>query len=99
MTVSTHGGDLYCAADTMRVDEWRYTEWVAHTNNDTHADWNGADWSRCWGRELYTHEAHPVPLGDFDYEAENLVDRPEHAQLVARLSKQLHSGWRAQLPK
>ena len=69
-----------------------------HNNSNTHADWNGADWSRCWGRELYTHEAHPVPLGDFDCESENLADRPEHRELVTRLSEELHSGWQAQMP-
>ena len=50
------------------------------------------------GRELYSHVANPVPLGNFDYEAENLVDKPEHKELVAALSEQLHSGWRPQLP-
>ena len=96
--VPTKGGTEGVMGYTMRVDTWRYTEWVAHNNSNTHADWNGADWSRCWGRELYTHEAHPVPLGDFDYESENLVDMPEHRELVTRLSEQLHSGWRPQMP-
>ena len=50
------------------------------------------------GRELYYHVANPVPLGDFNYEAENLVEKPEYKELVAALSKQLHSGWRPQLP-
>ena len=49
-------------------------------------------------RELYSHEASPVPKGDFDYEAENLVDLPEHADLVKQLSQQLHAGWRWALP-
>jgi hypothetical protein len=51
------------------------------------------------GRELYSHVANPVPLGDSDYyEADSLVKKPEHKELVAALSKQLHSGWRTQMP-
>ena len=39
-------------------------------------------------------------VGDcFDcFENENLVDKPEHAALVAQLSKQLRAGWRAAQP-
>ena len=98
INVPTAGGSEGVMGYTMRVDQWRYTEWVAHTNNDTHKDWNGADFSRCWGRELYSHVASPVPDGGFAYESVNEVDAPEHADLVARLSAQLHEGWRAQLP-
>lgn len=98
MNVPVQGGTEGVMGYTMRVDKWRYTEWVAHSNNDTHADWNGADWSRCWGRELYSHEDSPVVNGNFDYEGENVVDKPEYAALVERLSQQLHDGWRAQLP-
>ena len=96
--VPVAGGTEGVMGYTMRTDTWRYTEWVAHSNNDTHGDWNGADWSRCWGRELYSHKASPVPNGLFDYEAENVVDKPETAELVSALSKQLHDGWRAQIP-
>jgi hypothetical protein len=39
-----------------------------------------------------------VPKGDFDYEAENLVDLPEHTDLVKQLSNQLHEGWRWAMP-
>lgn len=92
------GGTEGVMGYTMRVDRWRYTEWVAHTNNDTGSDWNGADFTRVWGRELYSHESSPVPKGDFDYEAENLVDDARFAGLVANLSRQLHDGWRNQLP-
>jgi len=98
VNVPVMGGTEGVMGYTIRVDKWRYTEWVAHSNNNTNADWNGADWSRCWGRELYSHELSPVPNGHFDYESINLVDRPENKDLVAQLSKQLHSGWRPQLP-
>jgi hypothetical protein len=71
---------------------------VAHSNNDTIRDWDGADWSCIWARELYSHEASPVPRGDFDYEGENVVEQAQHAGLVRALSTQLRCGWRAQLP-
>ena len=96
--VPVSGGTEGVMGYTMRTDQWRYTEWVAHSNNDTHADWNGADWTRCWGKELYSHVLSPVPNGNFDYESVNVVDLPENVALVATLSKQLHEGWRAQLP-
>ena len=99
VNVPTTGGTEGVMGYTMRVHKYRYTEWIAHSNNNTGQDWNGADWSRIWGRELYSHEANPVPLGDFDYESENLVDLPEYTDLVANLSMQLRSGWRAQMPR
>lgn len=96
--VPVAGGTEGVMGYTMRTDQWRYTEWVAHSNNNTHADWNGAVWDRCWGRELYSHQDYPVPLGDFNYEGVNVVDLPENKELVAQLSEQLHSGWRNKLP-
>jgi len=43
-------------------------------------------------RELYDHQEDPQ-------ENVNLAGRPEYSSLVAKLSKQLHAGWRAALPK
>ena len=43
------------------------------------------------GKELYDHHADPN-------EEVNIVDLPENAELVARLSEQLKAGWRGALP-
>ena len=95
---------------SMRTAEWRYAEWprwVCHGadgNPNSCSDmgkapgWSAsADWSNLGGRELYSHAG---DVGDcFDcFENENLVDKPEHAALVAQLSKQLRAGWRAAQP-
>ena len=95
----------------MRTSEWRYAEWPAWKCHGIEGDpnrcadmskpgavWSGsADWSELAGRELYSHEG---DVGDcFDcYENENLAGRPEYAQTVARLSKQLRAGWRGAAP-
>ena len=42
--------------------------------------------------ELYDHKVDPG-------ENVNLANRPENAQLVQRLTRQLHAGWKASLPK
>jgi arylsulfatase A-like enzyme len=42
-------------------------------------------------RELYDEQTDPQ-------EMQNLANQPEHAQLVAKLSKQLADGWRAAMP-
>jgi arylsulfatase A-like enzyme len=43
------------------------------------------------GRELYDHQSDPA-------ENVNIAGRPEHEELVKRLSAQLEAGWRAALP-
>ena len=78
---------------TIRIDKWRYTEWTKFD-----ASKGLADWSVLFGKELYSHAASPVPSPDFNYENENVVNRPEHAGLVKQLSAQLHDGWRSALP-
>lgn len=95
-------------ADSMRTALWRYAEWPAWVcygadgNPNSCSDmgsrgadsWSAsADWEHLAGRELYSHAG---DVGDcFDcFENENLVDKPEHASLVARLSKQLRAGWK-----
>ena len=78
---------------TIRIDKWRYTEWTKFD-----ASKGLADWSVLFGRELYSHTASPVPSPDFNYENENVVNQPEHQELVKQLSAQLHGGWRRALP-
>jgi iduronate 2-sulfatase len=78
---------------TIRIDKWRYTEWTKFD-----ASKGLADWSVLYGKELYSHTASPVPSPDFNYENENVANRPEHEVLVKKLSAQLHAGWRPALP-
>ena len=42
-------------------------------------------------RMLYDHEKDPM-------ENTNIAGLPEHRELIARLRKMLHDGWRAALP-
>ena len=73
-----------CAGDvmgyTMRVDSYRYTEWVRFSINST-----TPDWSVEYGRELYDHSASPVPSG-WAYENANVAGEQQHASLVGQLS-------------
>ena len=69
------------------------TEWTKFDASEGRADWNVL-----YGKELYDHTASPVPSPDFDYENENLVDEPQHEELVKQLSSRLHAGWRPALP-
>lgn len=69
---------------SIRVDGWRYTEWV---------EWNGAElkpeWVRLVGRELYDH--HGDDELDFDkYENSNVADT--NPDVVAQLSAILHEA-------
>ncbi len=48
----------------------------------------GKDWQRV---ELYDHQTDPQ-------ENVNIAERPENAELVKALTKQLHAGWRAARP-
>lgn len=58
----------------------RYTEWVGYKNH-------GPVWTNLAGVELYNHSADPN-------ENVNIANDPELAAEVARLSSQLHMGWR-----
>ncbi len=55
-----------------------------------YTEWSEPD-SPPVGVELYDHQEDPD-------ENINLADRPKHKDLVARLSKLLHAGWREALP-
>jgi hypothetical protein len=76
-----HAG--FTAADTQRLDSWRYTAWVRF-NYSTVAP----DWSQVYGRELYDHGASPVPTS-WDMEHSNVVEAPQHEALVAELHSRL----------
>ena len=75
---------------TVRVDKYRYTEWVKF-NRDTAEP----DWSNVWGVELYNH-THPVSF--FNQDNSNLAKQPAMSSIVQELSKVLHDGWRSALP-
>jgi arylsulfatase A-like enzyme len=79
---------------SVRTHEFRYSEWVRFDRDAGRPDWSAP----LYGRELYSHEASPVPDCSFNDESANLADAPQHAALVANLSKVLRAGWRAQLP-
>ena len=76
---------------TVRVDKYRYTEWVKF-NRDTAEP----DWSDVWGVELYNHTQ---PAKFFNQENSNLAKEPAMASIVAELSALLHAGWRSAVPQ
>ena len=78
---------------TMRTAAWRFTEWVSFDPLTATPDWSTVPQH---GRELYDHRA--APPATFVMEGENLSERPEHAALVAELSRALRAGWRASVP-
>ena len=68
---------------SMRTERYRYTEWAVYSaQGEKTAD---------LGAELYDYRTDPD-------ETVNIASFPENAELVARLSEQLHAGWRAALP-
>eukprot|EP00937_MAST-01D_sp_MAST-1D-sp2_P006715 g6715.t1 len=97
---------------SMRTSQWRYAEWPAWKCHGRDGDpnwcsdmsaagavWSGAaDWTELAGRELYAHAGDDGSCFDC-YENENLVDAPEHAELVKQLSAQLRAGWRGAAPR
>ena len=70
------------------VDGWstRYTEWVLYDKKAHAGIWNNVS-----GVELYNKSADPQ-------ENVNLAENAKLAGARARLSTQLHAGWRAMLP-
>jgi arylsulfatase A-like enzyme len=64
--------------------------WSMRTDRYRYTEW-GAFKQKPQFRELYDHQVDPD-------ENENIVDKPELAETVARLSEQLHRGWRGALP-
>ena len=86
---ANHGEDVM--GYTVRVDKYRYTEWVKF-NRDTAEP----DWSNVWGVELYNHTE---PVKFFDQENANIAKQPGMDSVVQELSQLLHAGWRAALPQ
>jgi iduronate 2-sulfatase len=74
---------------TVRVDGYRYTEWVAFDRPSA-----TANWSMVWGVELYNHSESPVPTS-FAVEHTNLAKEPRAAALV----KTLHDVLKRQFTK
>ena len=85
-----HEHDENVMGYTMRVEQYRFTEWVRF--NRTTAVPN---WDEVWGTELYNHTQQTVFFND---ENENLANKPEMQSLVSELRKMLRAGWRAALP-
>ena len=75
---------------TMRVDQYRFTEWVRFNCTTVIPNWD-----EVWGTELYNHTQ---PTVFFDDDNENLANKPELQPIVNELRKMLHAGWRAALP-
>ena len=73
---------------TMRTDRFRYTEWPKFTGKPEYKP----DWNKLFGVELYDHSMDPE-------ENVNVAHRKEYQDMVKILSKELHEGWRAALPK
>lgn len=78
---------------TMRVDGWRYTEWVKFDNSTT----GGPKWDQQVGVELYKHNTGTILPCDWNYEHTNVANNPEFASIRSQLSKRLRAGWRAML--
>ena len=73
----------YSIVTTLAGSPVRYTEWVEY-DGETHS----GVWSKSKGIELYNHSSDPG-------EDNNLAGLPSVAAAQARLSAQLHAGWRA----
>ncbi len=65
--------------------------YTIRTRRHRYTEWLDFKTRQVLARELYEH---PNDSG----EIANLADKREHAQVVTRLSKMLHAGWRAALP-
>ena len=76
---------------TVRVDKYRYTEWVKF-NRDTAEP----DWTDVWGVELYNY-THPVKF--FNQDNSNLAKDPAMASIVQEMKQTLRAGWRSALPQ
>lgn len=70
--------------------DWTAMGYTMRTERYRYTEWFRRD-NTLLARELYDYEIAPT-------ETVNLAGRVEHGDLVQRLSKQLHAGWRAALP-
>ena len=76
---------------TIRVDQYRFTEWYKFDHINAKPDWNNI-----WGTELYNH-SHPVIF--FNDERENLALKSDMQSTVSELRKIVKAGWRNAVPE
>ena len=76
---------------TIRVDDYRFTEWYKFDHTTAKPDW-----SKIWATELYNH-TNPVVF--FNDETENLASKSEMASTVDNLRKIVQAGWRNAIPE
>jgi len=73
---------------TLRMDEWRYTEYHAFD-----PDRGVANWTTAVGVELYHHRAGDDEVRcSWDYESANVAGDPTLAGVVAQLAEALRAG-------
>ena len=75
---------------TVRVDSYRYTEWVKFDHVTATPDWD-----QVWGVELYNH-THPITF--FNDENINMANMPSMKSVVTELHQILKAGWRSAVP-
>ena len=75
---------------TVRVDSYRYTEWVKFDRVTATPDWD-----QVWGVELYNH-THPITF--FNDENINMASMPSMKSVVTELHQVLKAGWRSAVP-
>lgn len=77
---------------SIRVDEWRYTQWLNWSAPVQPGDPGTIKWSEVLGEELYDHRGDKE--GDFDaFENVNVADDPRYASIRAQLQQELRSRW------
>ena len=76
---------------SIRVNGWRYTEYVKFNTSSTTPLWDEVQ-----AAELYAHSTHESC--DFALEHANVVADPAHAQTVKELAAGLRTGWVGALP-
>ncbi len=70
--------------------DWKEMGYTMRTERYRYTEWRDRE-RKLLARELYDYELAPT-------ETVNLAARPEHADLVTRLSRQMAAGWRAAAP-
>ena len=78
----------------IRTRRWRYIEWVKFDKTTTPPT---ILWDSLLGTELYDHTESDTDSNVA--ESVNVVAEPQFAPTVAKLSAQLHAGWRAHQPQ
>ena len=74
---------------SVRVADWRYSEWVPFNNATGVPDWSAA---ACVGRELYAETlGREGAQCRFDTDSKNVAADPAHADVVAQLSAMLRT--------